>query len=606
MESMNIKQEITEAVQKVLKEMGVEEVEVKLEHPAESSHGDYSTNVALVLAGSVKGKALRVKYKNPLELAKDISLRLTLTPLPFIEKVEVAGPGFINFWLSKEYLVSQLHEVLDKLEQYGKGDQLKNKKVMVEYTDPNPFKELHIGHLYSNAVGESLCRLFEAQGAEVKRVNYQGDVGMHVAKVLWALLHSNVTASASEAVSDLPAGKAGIASGSMNPRNDIVKILENQPLKKRIKFLGQTYALGAKAYEDPTSDGEKAKQEIQAINKAVYQKDPSVLELWEKGKAWSLEYFETIYKRLGTKFDDYYFESDAGVMGVDLVRKNITKVFEESEGAIIFPGEKHDLHNRVFINSLGLPTYEAKELGLNKKKYEDYAFDQSIIVTGNEINEYFKVLLAAMEQVIPEVAKKTKHIGHGMVRLPQGKMSSRTGNVLTGEWLLDESKRRISSQFPEMDEKTAEIVAVGAVKYALLKSGIGKDIEFSFDESISFEGNSGPYLQYTYVRTKSVLSKLKTTTQSSKLKNELEIEELALLRLLYRFPEVVEQACEHLAPNYIASFLFELAQAFNLFYQKHKIIESETKEFRLDLTASVGQVLYNGLYLLGIGAPEKM
>ncbi|OGH18928.1 MAG: arginine--tRNA ligase [Candidatus Levybacteria bacterium RIFCSPHIGHO2_12_FULL_38_12] len=631
-----MKHVIRKEIERVLKDMGLVRVEFTIEHPGESSHGDYSSNIALVVFGEFEARnskietnSKNIKLKTPLELAQEIvkNFKFRISSIQqvqdknfkFIDRVEVAGPGFINFWLTKEYLFDSMIRIIKAKEEFGKGGGLKNKKVMVEYTDPNPFKEFHIGHLYSNAVGESLSRLFEAQGAEVRRANYQGDVGMHVAKSLYGILQ-----------------QFRIHNSQFRIGEELQK-LEKESLNERIEFLGQAYVLGAKAYEED----EKVKQEIHVLNKQIYELDPKIKDIYLQGRQWSLDYFETIYKRLGTKFDGYYFESEAGEIGLQLVYEYQKKgVFAESEGAVIFPGEKYNLHNRVFVNSLGLPTYEAKELGLNKKKYEDYPFDASVIVTGNEINEYFKVLLCAMEQVIPEVAQKTKHIGHGMVRLPQGKMSSRTGNVITGEWLLDEAKRRISSKFSEMADKTAEMVAVGAVKYALLKSGIGRDIEFSFDESISLEGNSGSYLQYTYVRTQSVLSKFQINTNNQKdLKLEignwkLEIEEENILRLLYRFPEVVEEASGHLAPNYICSYLFELAQAFNLFYQKHKILDQnvipnlfrdpqhsdnemlnrvqhdknkdDTKRFRILLTASVGQVLYNGLYMLGIAVPERM
>jgi len=556
-----IKDKIKEKIKEILGSE-VDSGSIVIDIPADLSHGDYSSNIAMRLAGQLQ--------KSPMELAETIASKFEDEN---IEKVEVVKPGFINFWVSKKTLLNLIENPQNNFE---KGKKLSGKKIMVEFTDPNPFKEFHIGHLYSNAVGETLSRLLESQGAEVKRANYQGDVGMHVAKALYGIQKQ----------------EAGI------------KSIEESSPKKRAEFLGQSYAQGAKAYEED----ENAKKEIEAINKKVYdQSDPELLELYKKGRQWSLDYFETIYKRLGTTFDFYYFESEVGEIGLKLVNEFLGKgVFEQSEGAVIFPGEKHNLHNRVFINSLGLPTYEAKELGLNKKKYEDYLFDTSVIVTGNEINEYFKVLLAAMEKIIPQVASKTKHLGHGMVRLPQGKMSSRTGSIITGEWLLDEAKKKIQEEFKDMKDETAEQVAVGAVKYALLRSAIGRDIAFSFDESISLDGNSGPYLQYTYARTNSVLAKKQEKESKEVQSPKLEKEEEELLRLLFKFAEVVEKAAEEYAPSFLCTYLFSLAQHFNLFYQKHKIVGSEEEAFRLQLTASVGNVLKSGLHLLGIQSPEKM
>ena len=333
------------------------------------------------------------------------------------------------------------------------------------------------------------------------------------------------------------------------------------------------------------------------------------MPLYETGRQWSLEAFEVIYKRLGTKFDFYYFESEVGEPGKKLVLEFLKKgVFEKSDGAIIFRGEKMGLHNRVFINSLGLPTYEAKEMGLAPTKYKDFPYDVSIIVTGNEVSAYFKVVLAALSKVSPDLAKKTTHIGHGMVRLPEGKMSSRTGNIKTGEWLLDETKKRLLEAYPSMQESIAEKVAVGAVKYALLRVGVGRDIVFNFDSSLSFEGESGPYLQYTYARTQSVLKKIKSEKLKVKSEKELTGEEQLALRLLYRFPEIAEEAAENYAPSTLCTYLFDLAQAFNLFYQKDPILSAEekTRELRIVLTKRVGEVLKTGLHLLGIAAPQRM
>ncbi len=576
----NVKEEIIASLKKVIKNLTGQEMIIKLEHPVGEEHGDYSTNIALVIS---KLKSQNSKpnlktqiLKTPLELAQAIVKILnTKYLIHHTDRIEAVAPGFINFWLSKDYLINSLSEP-----QFPEKT-LSGKNIMVEFTDPNPFKEFHVGHLYTNTVGEAISRILEANGAIVKRANYQGDVGMHIAKSLYAILQ----------ISNL---KSQISN------------LGNKSEKEKAEFLGKAYALGARAYE---SD-EKAKKEIEELNKKIYAKDKAIMPLYEKGRQWSLEYFETIYKRLGTKFDYYYFESEVGIEGLELVKEYLKKgVFEKSQGAVIFPGEKYKLHNRVFVNSLGLPTYEAKELGLALKKYRDFNYDQSIVITGNEIIGYFKVLLAALGKIKPDLAAKTKHLSHGMVRLPTGKMSSRSGNVLTGEWLLDEAKRRIKANFKEMNEGTAEKVAVGAVKYALLKSGIGRDIVFDFDESISLEGNSGPYLQYTFARTCSVLaklksqiSKLKTKSQNSKLENE----EISLLRALSRFEEVVEEAGGKFAPNLLCNYLFDLAQKFNLFYQKHKILESKNEEFRLVLTKAVGQIVKNGLSLLGINAPERM
>ncbi len=591
-----IKNNLRQNLAKAISKFGIKEEEIELEHPTNPDFGDYTTSIALKLAKKLK--------KNPLQIADDIVGNFSCGD--FVKKIEVIKPGFINIWLSDEVLINQTHKIVKTGENFGRSNYYHDKKIIIEYTDPNPFKEFHIGHLYSNIVGESLARLLEALQAHIVRANYQGDVGMHVAKSLWGM-------------------KKKMAKENLT----LAKLAEN-PLEERIKFLGLSYALGTKTFEE----SEKYKKEITDLNKKIYEEDESIKSLYQTGRRWSLEYFETIYQRLGVnngkgQFDKYYFESEVGKIGEKIVCEYLEKgVFKKSQGAIIFPGKKFGLHDRVFINSLGLPTYEAKELGLAFAKYKDFKYDLSVIVTGNEIIAYFKVLIAALSKIDPELGKKTRHVAHGMVRLPEGKMSSRKGNVVTGEWLINEAHKKAWERIQETtktrfegayayytkDAKvkpskqwpTAEKVGIGAIKYALLKNGIGRDVEFDFNESINFEGNAGPYLQYTFVRTQSVLRNAPLIANS--VVKEKNREEENLLRTLYQYPEVVEKAAINFSPNYIASFLFDLAQKYNLFYQKHPILKAEKdrKNFRLLLTKATGQVIKNGLYLLGIETVERM
>lgn len=570
---------IQDELQKLLKEAlkGITDANPLLEHPQEEGHGDYSSNIALVI-----GKQAQ---KNPLSIAQEIASKIRKPS--FLEKVEVAEPGFLNFFLSKEYLVKETERIAKEKEAYGKGSAWRGKKVMVEFTDPNPFKEFHVGHLYSNAAGESLCRLFEFQGAQVKRANYFGDVGMHVAKSLWGMEQK------------------------MHRENVSLPVLSAEPLRERIRFMGKAYAEGAGAFES----SDDAKNEMAGLNEKIFAEDPSIRGLYETGKKWSLEYFETVYKRLGTKFDFYYPESEVFEAGKEFVLQGLKKgIFEESQGAIIFPGEKYGLHSRVFINSKGLPTYEAKELGLAPIKYKDFKYDLSVIVTGNEINEYFKVLLEALKQINPELREKTRHVSHGMVRLAEGKMSSRTGQVIVAEDLLEELKSKVRDLMKEGDleekerEPASETIAVGAAKYTLLRVNLGKDITFDFNTSISLEGESGPYLQYVYARCQSILRKAKVSGQvSSKL--ALTSEETALMRLLRRFPETAGLAAERFSPSILCTYAFELAQAYNLFYNTHRVIQADTEEqknFRLLLTQATAYIIKNSLSLLGIKTLERM
>ena len=553
---------------------------ISLEHPEDFVNGDYSSNIAMVLAKQVS--------QNPRELAEKIVAEIKERLPKEIEKISVAGPGFVNFYLSKSFSPDSIKDILKTGEKFGKNENLKNQKIVIEYTDPNPFKEFHIGHLMSNSVGEAISRIVEANGANVKRACYQGDVGLHVAKTIWGFKKAVSENTAPLSLKDVD-----------------------------ISMWGQAYALGATSFEG----NEIAKKEIIELNKIIYSgKDKEINKIYDAGRKASLEYFEEIYKILGTKFDAYFFESKTGGFGKKIVEENMEKgIFEKSDGAVIFKGENYGLHTRVFINSEGLPTYEAKELGLSKIKYDKFKYDKSIVITGNEINDYFKVLLKAMGLVFPELASKTVHLSHGMLRLPTGKMSSRTGKVVTAMSLIEKIEDTIKEKMVGRDiedkekVKIAEEVSVASLKYSILKQLTGKDIIFDFDKSISFEGDSGPYLQYSYARATSVLRKAKEEkiSKAFSLFNKTKIsstEVTELEKMLYIFPEIVERAGEDYAPNHIATYLIQVASAFNGFYAKGKIVDRDDKlsPYKVAVTEAFTIVLKNGLNLLGIKAPEKM
>ena len=555
------------AIKEAILNLFLETDDIHLEHPADLVNGDYSTNIAMSLA--------KQTGRNTKDLAREIVNKILEKKIKEIEKVEIAGGGFINFYLSREFFTQNIKEILKSGEKWGSGNFLKNQKTIIEYTDPNPFKEFHIGHLMSNTIGESISRIIEFSGAEVKRANYQGDVGLHVAKAIWALQRSQHRGSTS--------------------------------VLTRSEVLGNAYAEGVLAYERD----EKAKKEIKEINKKIYDKsDDKINLLYENGRKISLERFEEIYKKLETKFDYYFFESETGPLGKELAEKNTGKVFEKSDGAIIFRGKKVGLHTRVFVNSEGLPTYEAKDLALAKIKSERYDYEKSIVITASEQKEYYKVILEAMKQIYPELAKKTKHISHGMLRLPSGKMSSRSGVVITGESLINEVKTRILDKMKNSaladKESVAEQIAVGAIKYSILKQSAGKDIVFDFEKSLSFEGDSGPYLQYASARASSVLERARRQDIKSDIKKAT-TDTIELEKLLYRFPEIVKRASDEFEPHYITTYSTELAGAFNSFYAMEKIVEeSEKAPYKIALTEAFKITIKNGLWLLGIKAPENM
>lgn len=536
-----------------------------VEHPADLSKGDYSTNAALAIAKKEK--------RNPVEFANEIAEKIKETLPPEIAKVEVAGPGFINFYLSAGFFGESIKEIAEKGENFGTLDTLKGKKYLVEYTQPNPFKDFHIGHMMNNAIGEALSRIFEKGGAEVKRATYHGDVGMHVAKTIFGLQKLGEELS--------------------------------------IASLGKAYAYGNTAFEGD----EAAKANIVALNKKIYEKsDPEVASLYEKGKKASLDYFEFMYARLGSTFDYHFYESEAGEIGKGIVEKAIGPVFEKSNGAVIFKGEDFGLHTRVFLNAEGLPTYEAKEMGLAEIKRNLFSYDISLTVTANEQDDFFRVLEVAIGKVFPELDGKSKHLSHGVLKLTTGKMSSRTGGVISAESFIDEVKASVLAKMNESErnlreeEKSeiTEMVALAAIKYWILKQSIGKDIIFDKEKALSLEGDSGPYLQYAHTRALSVLRKAKEAGIAVDAGSN--VPDTELTRKLYRFPEIIEEALILQAPQLLVTYLTELASVFNHFYAtSHILVEGDASSGpRVALVSAFATVMKNGLSTLGIGVPERM
>jgi len=536
-----------------------------VEHPTVLSHGDYATNIALTIAKAMK--------ESPRQVAEKIVLALS-GKIAEVEKIEIAGPGFINFFLKSEFLVNSLLEIVEKNEEWGRNESEKGEEVLVEYTSPNLFKPLHIGNLVGNFTGEALARMFDFSGAKVLRVNYPSDIGPVVAKSVWGLKQLNLSA-------------------------------------EEILNLGKAYVFGTKAYDE----NEEAKKEIDEINQALYRGDNEELNLLRKvGIETSLKHLRKICQILDTKFDFEFFESDVGALGKEIVQKNLGKVFEESEGAVVFKGEKIGLHTRVFLNSKGLPTYEAKDLGNLQTKLNQYPdWTRSIIVTGNEQREYFVVLFAVLREVfsLEKTPKKLEHISTGFLTLTTGKMSSRTGNVLTGEDLLNEvieaAKEKAEKTRAEKLAEMTEMVAVAALKFQILRHSLGSNIIFDKEKALSFEGDSGPYLQYTHARAISILAKAESLDLSQKdiikPENTSDIE-----KILYRFEEVVEEATKDRAPQKIISYLIEVASSFNTFYGQEKIIDESDiySAYRVLVTKATKITLKNGLWLLGIKAPERM
>jgi arginyl-tRNA synthetase len=551
-------QEISNLIQKVVKSLFNEQVEVELTR-TEEKFGDYATNIALRLSKQLG--------KNPREVAEQIAAELNGG---LIAKAEVAGPGFINITLTEAALVALAEEDADK--------PLDGKRILVEYSDPNPLKPLHAGHLYTTLVGDTISRLVENAGAETIRLNYGGDVGLHVGKSIWAIIKYL---------------------GGEFPEK-LAEIAES----KRPSWLGDRYVEGNNAYEDD----EVAKGEIIIRNRQMYEihatgdRESPLAQIYWTVRTWSYDYFQTLYDQLQVKsFDRFIPESEVTPLGIKTVEEQLTKgVFEKSGDAVIFDGESKGLHTRVFINSEGIPTYEAKDVGLSLTKWNDYSFDESIIITAHEQEQYMQVVIKAIEQFAPEPANRTKHLTHGMVKLTGGvKMSSRKGNIVTALEILEAARQAGVETGTDPNEETV----LAAVKYAFAKNRIGSDIAYDPKESIALEGNSGPYLQYAHARAYSILQK--STINSGEFK-DLDQAERSLLRKVSEYNEVVVRATTELMPHHICTYLYELAQTFNRFYEKSRVIDDPREAVRIQLVQKYATTLKNGLTLLGIHAPEKM
>ena len=550
-------QEITQAIQTVCNDLFHIDTDVVLTRP-EEQFGDYATNIALQLAKQLG--------KNPREIAQSIADALKHDA---IQSVEVAGPGFINITLTSKSLIANSKADIASLSNY--------KRVLLEYSCPNAFKELHTGHLYQTVVGDAMGRILEATGATVFRANFGGDVGLHVAKCLY-----------------------GIVTTLGEDPSKLVDV----PVDKRPEWISSMYVLGATAYEED----ESAKASITLINSQIYgfhsdnDHESSLAQIYWECRSWSYDYFKSFYEQIRVApFDKYYPESATIEPGLALVNKYIGTVFTESDGAVVYAGEQDGLHTRVFITSKHLPTYETKDLGVITSEVNDFVYDKRVIMTGNDQTEYMKVVFAALRAIDPDLAAKQTHFTNGTVRFGSGqKMSSRLGNVTRAADVITTISDVVAAENPETDHYST---ALAAIKYSFLKHRLGGDIAFDINESVSLEGNSGPYLQYAHARARSILAK--TDTQPQELA-DLEAGERSLVRKLTEYNDVVGKSANEFMPHYICTYLYELAQAFNRFYEHNRVIGDPRQPQRLTLVATYADVLKDGLGLLGITAPDRM
>ncbi|MEO5690900.1 MAG: arginine--tRNA ligase [Candidatus Saccharimonadales bacterium] len=544
-------QNIQQSIRELVSQHYGQEIEPIVSRP-EPQFGDVSSNVAMQLAKPLQ--------KNPREIAEELAEMLT--ELDEVKDVSVAGPGFLNITLTDSVLVSMLDT----------HPMNSDKTVVIETNNPNPFKAMHIGHAYNAIIADTIANLIEREGNHVYRVSYHGDIGAHVGRSMYALLR--------------------YIDGD-------VKKLEEVSTDERNSFMSRMYAEGSRAYKED----EAAKPVIDELAKQSFtRQDPTYAHVYDTIFDWSFEEIALNMARLGNKpVEKKFLESDADARGVQIVRDHTPEVFEESDGALIFRGSDYGGFDNVFVASNGLGLYGARDVGLIALKREQYHPDISYIVTAEEQKAYFKGLLAAAAQIYPGEDGVTVNISHGTVKLSTGKMSSRTGDVIEISWLFDQ----IVDAMNDRGGTVRDDVAMGALRYAFLKVRVGGDVIFDVNESVSIQGNSGPYLQYAHARACSILAK-STVTIEQPTDCSFQPDERLLLRKVTEYSDVVERATQELMPHHICNYLYELSQEFNRFYEKNRVISDDRESVRLWLVETYRDTLADGLGLLGIPAPKTL
>ena len=539
-------------ISQVVKQLFDQDVSVQLTRP-DPKFGDFATNVALQLAKPLE--------RNPREIAQMIAENLRKEEE--FSEVSVAGPGFINVKLSDQFVLSSL-----KKEPTTKRA---GQTVVIETNCPNPFKAMHIGHALNAILADTMANLLAVDGASVHRVSYHGDVGTHVGKSMWAILRE--------------------IDGDVNKLNEI-------PADKRNEFMSRMYVEGARA----AKESPEAKAEIDELAKQSFVlDDPLYKQVYEICKSWSFDEIDSNVERLGNvPIERRYVESETEELGKSLIKEKTPEVFTKSDGAYIFKGSKYGAFDNVFIGSHGNGLYGAHDMGLIQLKYKDYPdLNLSITVNGEEQAAYFRGVIAASELSIPTLKGKLFNYATGLVKLTTGKMSSRTGEVVTIGWLFDEFKKAIENAG---GEPTDDVIA-GALRYQFLKVKIGGDVIFDINDAVSLTGNTGSYLQYAHARARGILAK---SDKEIAFPTELFDEDKMLVRKLSEYVDVVDRAKESLEPHHICTYLFELAQEFNRYYEKNQVIGSDKEAHRVGIVAIYADILKAGLAILGIMAPNKI
>ncbi len=519
--------------------------------------------------------------KNPAELAQE--LKKKIGKISGIEKIDTAGP-YLNFFVdSAKQSAKVISDILKQKEKYGTQKQPKKTRTMIEYSGPNTNKPLHIGHLRNDSIGMMLSNLLDTQGHTVIRANILSNRGIHICKSMLAYQ------------------KFG---NGATPKSE---------MKKSDHFVGDYYVRFAQeAEKNPALNSE-----AQAMLEQWEKNDKAVRALWKKMNKWAVDGFKDTYKRFGSRFDVWFSESDFFNSAKPILEKGLsTGVFEKTEdGAIIARLEKHGLPDKVVLRRDATSLYVTNDLALTPHKVQKYKLDSNIWIVANEQNLYFQQLIKIFELLGYTWANRCRHVAYGLVHLPEGRLKSREGNVVDADNLMDEMTKLAASEvqkrFPDLPEKEiqkrAAAIGLSAIKFFMLKFDHRKDFVFNPSESLSFEGETGPYLLYTYARAKSILRKAKgiPTANYALLSNPSEKQ---IVSLLAEFPGKLKETSEHLSPHLLCHYLISLAAAFNSFYHELPVLtaDTETKNARTGLVSATALVLQHGLNILGIETLEKM
>ena len=510
--------------------------------------------------------------KNPKEIAEKIAEKIEVPEDSVFQKAKPVGP-YVNFFFDRKKLVKRVLEIIsEQKDKFGRGEK-KKEKVMVEHSQPNTHKAFHVGHLRNVCLGDSLVRILKFYGYPVFAANYINDTGAHVAKCLWAYLkyHKN-----------------------------------REPPSERGEWLGEIYSEASRKLEEKP----ELKEEVDGVLQKLESGDPEIKKLWEKTRKWSLDEFNRIYEQLGVEFDAWFYDNEL-LEGSKRIVEELKKkgIADVDQGAIVAKKEKTGLPTCIIQKSDVTTPYLTKDFELARRKFEDYGINKSIYVVAAPQKLHFQQLFKILELYGFEQARKCFHLPYELVMLKTGKMSSREGTVVLYSQLFETAKKKLLEEMDKRhglsDEKIAEKISTGALKYAMLNRENNKVIYFDWDEVLSFEGNSGPYLQYALVRANKILENSKEEPQfvSDSLDN---IHEFELAKKLVDFPMVVEKsACEY-KPHLIANYAFELTSLFSKFYEKCKVVGDKKEKERMGLVWSFIRVTKNCLDLLGMEEVHSM